>query len=162
MAQPIQAVERPTISEEESVVEALRQLQTDVARHGQSLAAALTILDDLQQSGLMDLAHGLFGAKQQIAEIVLEQVRKPGVLGAIKNAMTCIELLGGLDPQVVRTLTQALAAGVGEGHRRLASGRKVSFLELARTLSKPDVNRAVAFLLGTLEGIGRGLTVEGQ
>ncbi|GLG00492.1 hypothetical protein Alches_05310 [Alicyclobacillus hesperidum subsp. aegles] len=162
MAQPIQAVERPTISEEQSVVEALRQLQTEVARHGQALAAALTVLEDMQRSGLLDLAHGLFGAKQQIAEIVLEQVRKPGVLGAIQNAMAFIELVGGLDPQVVRTLTQALAAGVGEGQRRIAGGRKVSFLELARTLSKPDVNRAVAFLLGTLEGIGRELNVEGQ
>ncbi|GMA56763.1 uncharacterized protein YjgD (DUF1641 family) [Alicyclobacillus sacchari] len=162
MAQPIRAIERPTMSEEKNVEEALHQLQTEVARHGQALAAALTVLEDMQRSGLMDLAHGMLGAKQQIAEIVLEQVMKPGVLGAVQNAMAFMELAGGLDPHAVRTLTHALAAGVEEGQRRIASGRKVGFLTLARVLSQPDVNRAVAFLVGLLEGIGRELNTEGQ
>ncbi len=157
MAQPttnIKYIEFPSQDQDQL---ALKQLQAAVVERQEALEHLLQVIQDLHESGIFDILHGLLASKEKIAGILLEQILKPSVLGTVKNAMTAMGTVSKIDPNQLSTLTEALVSGLKAGQERLELNQKAGMFELAKTLRDPGMNRALVLMLGFLQGLGQAL-----
>nr|WP_230087952.1 DUF1641 domain-containing protein [Alicyclobacillus mali (ex Roth et al. 2021)] len=71
--------------------------------------------------------------------------------------MIAVGLVGKIDPDRIGALADAVVVGLQRGHESLESNKKVGVFELVKALRDPGVNRALAFVLGLLRGLGERL-----
>ncbi|QSO46689.1 helical membrane plugin domain-containing protein [Alicyclobacillus mengziensis] len=157
MAQPTTNIKYIEFTSEEQDIMALKQLQAAVVERQEALERLLQVIQDLHESGIFDILHGLLVSKEKIAGILLEQILKPSVLGTVKNAMTAMGTVSKIDPNQLSTLTEALVSGLKAGQERLESNKKAGMFELAKALRDPGMNRALVLMLGFLQGLGQAL-----
>ncbi|KPV45200.1 DUF1641 domain-containing protein [Alicyclobacillus ferrooxydans] len=157
MAQPTTNIKYIEFTSEEQDIMALKELQAAVVERQEALERLLQVIQDLHESGIFDILHGLLVSKEKIAGILLEQILKPSVLGTVKNAMTAMGTVSKIDPNQLSTLTEALVSGLEAGQERLESNKKAGMFELAKALRDPGMNRALVLMLGFLQGLGQAL-----
>ncbi|MFB5191288.1 DUF1641 domain-containing protein [Alicyclobacillus fastidiosus] len=157
MAKPTTNVNRLEPTTEEQLADASREVQKAFAEHGDAIKSLLAVVQDLYDSGVLEMMHALLNSKEKVASIALEQILKPSVLNTIKNAMTACSMVSKIDPEQLSTLVDALVVGLRRGQDNVESGKRVGVLQLAKTLRNSDVNRTFALLLGVLEGMGQKL-----
>ena len=157
MAQPTTNIKYIEFTSEEQDIMARKQLQAAVVERQEALERLLQVIQDLHESGIFDILHGLLVSKEKIAGILLEQILKPSVLGTVKNAMTAMGTVSKIDPNQLSTLTEALVSGLKSGQERLESNKKAGMFELAKALRDPGMNRALVLMLGFLQGLGQAL-----
>ena len=157
MAQPTTNIKNIEYTSEEQDMMALKQWRATLVESQEALERLLQVVQDLHESGILDILHGLLTSKEKIAGILLEQILKPSVLGTVKNAMTAIGTVSKIDPNQLSTLTEALVSGLQAGQERLELNKKTGVFELAKALRDPGSNRALSLVLGVLQGLGQAL-----
>ncbi|WP_157068501.1 DUF1641 domain-containing protein [Alicyclobacillus sendaiensis] len=157
MARPITNIKRIEFTKPEQNRIALHELEDSVADHKKALQSLLVLIQDLENSGVLEILHAALNSKEKIASIALEQILKPSVLNGVKNAMTAVGLVMKMDPDQVGALVDAVVVGLQRGQENLESNKKVGVFELVKALRDPGVNRALAFVLGLLQGLGEKL-----
>ncbi len=113
------------------------------------------LVEELHQSGVLEAARSMLGAKDSIAKILVEQMLRKDVLTLINNLMAAGSVLTKLDPAQLEGLTEGLSAGVTEAHQTIEANHSISIMGLLKTLQDPDVNRALQFAIGFLRGLGK-------
>ena len=103
MAQPI-ALELPV---RDPRIELQRRLQDAPAEHAAALLAGYEVLQDLDDSGVFDLLRGALGSRDKVLGVAVEAAGSPHSIRAIRNFMLLSNLLGEIDPEVLKTITQA-------------------------------------------------------
>jgi uncharacterized protein YjgD (DUF1641 family) len=58
---------------------------------------------------------------------------------------------------MTKKLMGGLTAGLKKADEALQSGAKIGIFDLMKVLSDPDINRAMAFGINLLKGVGEGL-----
>ncbi|EPZ52762.1 DUF1641 domain-containing protein [Alicyclobacillus acidoterrestris] len=157
MAQPTTKIKRIEITEQDEKRRSLQELQESVADHQEALQSLLTLIQDLESSGVLEILHALLNSKEKVASIALEQILKPSVLNTIKNAMTAMGVVSKIDPEQLGVLMEAFIAGLHQGQKSLESNQRVSMFNLVKAFRDPGVNRALTFMLGLLQGLGQKL-----
>ncbi|WP_206922147.1 DUF1641 domain-containing protein [Alicyclobacillus suci] len=157
MAKPTTSINRVEPSHEEQSMEVTQELQAVFAAHSDAIKSLLVLVQDLHDSGVLEMLHALLNSKEKVASIVLEQVLKPSVLNTIKNAMTALGMVSKLDAEQLGKLTDAMVTGLEHGQAKLASGERVGVFQLAKAVRNPDINRTLALMLGLAEGMGQKL-----
>lgn len=157
MASPITKITQVKPTHEQEVEQSLTNLQDSLVEHQEALQSLLVLIQDLQNSGVLDILHSLLNAKEKVATIALEQILKPSVLATMKNAMTVIGMVSKVNPEQLQQISDALVTGLERGKERLISDRRVTMLDVATALRDPGVNRSVGFMLALLQGMGQKL-----
>ena len=132
-------------------------MQESVADHQEALQSLLTLIQDLDSSGVLEILHALLNSKEKVASIALKQILKPSVLNHDKKHYDRDGDRHKIDPEQLDMLMEALISGLHQGQKRLESNKRVSMFNLAKALRDPGVNRALAFMLGLLQGMGQKL-----
>ena len=136
-------------------LELQRRLDAAPVEHGEAMLVAWDLLQTAHDQGLLDLLHGLVGAKDTIAGKIAEYARLPDGVAAIRNLMGVAKLLMILDPDTLLAITKGLETATKQ-HRQ---ERKVPGLfTLARRVTSEDSRRGLSLVTLLLAEVGKSLT----
>ncbi|MEJ8545161.1 DUF1641 domain-containing protein [Brevibacillus borstelensis] len=157
MAKPTTKIVQPVLTEEEKRSKALEQVLSDTALNADGIRETIKLLQELHQSGILGAVVSLVEAKEEVAKIAVGQLVRPQVTNAINNAMAVAETLTEIEPEMTKKLAGSLAKGLKKAEEGLRQEEKVGIFDLIKALQDPDINRAVAFGMNLLKGMGQGL-----
>ncbi|MBC7772355.1 MAG: DUF1641 domain-containing protein [Pyrinomonadaceae bacterium] len=94
------------------------RLQNAPAEHAEAILSAYEVLQGLHESGVLDLMRGAMGSRDKLLEIAVGAAGSPESSRMLRNLLLLSQMLGAIDPQVLRRFTQAvpqaLIASAGE------------------------------------------------
>lgn len=157
MATPITSIQKNVVSDEQAKQQKLDELQSKLAEQEEALNQILTIIGELNKIGILEATHSLLQAKEQIAEIALNQVTRQPITNIINNIMGGANGLTNLDPELTKTLVNGITNGMNEGNDYLQNPQKMNVFDMMKTLKDPDFNRAVGFGIHFMKGLGKTL-----
>lgn len=135
-------------------LELQRRLNAAPVEHGEAMLVAWDLLQKAHDEGLLDLIHGLVGAKDTIAGKLAEYAKLPEGVAAIRNLMGLAKLLMVIDPDVVLALTKAFDSA-SSLHSQEA--KVPGLFTLARRATSEDSRRGLSLMTLLLSQVGRSL-----
>jgi uncharacterized protein YjgD (DUF1641 family) len=131
-----------------------RRLEKAPAEHAAALLAALDILEVAHREGVLDLVHGMIGAKDTIAAQVAKYAALPEGVAGIRNLLTAAKILTELDPEILDRLSRSMASATEE-HK--LEQRPPSLWQLWKRTTSEDGRRGLSFVTLLLSSLGRSL-----
>ena len=132
----------------------VRRLEKAPAEHAAALLAALDILEIAHREGLLDIIHGLIGAKDTVTSKLAEYAKQPEGIAGIRNLLTAAKILTEFNPEVLDQLSKAMSATTEE-HKR--EQKPPSLWQLWKRTTSEDSRRGLSFLTLLLSNLGRSL-----
>lgn len=136
---------------------AAERLEEGKAQHADALLEALELLEVLREHRLTEGLTNVVRGGSALTGHVLSALNEPGAVRGIRSLLELVQAFGAVEPVALKTVLGALGDGVQEGARRVREKERVSALDLLGLLRDDDVNLALSALVGTLQGLGRGL-----
>ena len=107
---------------------------------------------------MLDAAQAMLKAKENIAEIAVNQVAREPVTNLINHLMNASSLLTSIRSEGnSETCYKCQKRTKGSGVYIVESNQKIGVVALMKSLNDPDINRAVKFGLHFLKGMGKEL-----
>ena len=131
-----------------------RRLEKAPAEHAAALLEALEVIAIAHREGVLDLLHGMIGAKDTIAAEIAKYAKQPEGIAGIRNLLTAAKILTELDPEVLDHVSRAMASATEE-HKR--EQQAPSLFELAKRATSEDSRRGLSFITLILSSLGRSL-----
>jgi uncharacterized protein YjgD (DUF1641 family) len=131
-----------------------RRLEEAPAEHAAALLATLDILEVAHKEGILDLLHGMIGAKDTITAQVAKYASLPEGVAGIRNLLTAAKILTELNPEVLDQLLKAMSSATEE-HKREQT--PPSLWQLTKRATSEDSRRGLSFLTLLLSSLGRSL-----
>jgi uncharacterized protein YjgD (DUF1641 family) len=131
-----------------------RRLAKAPEEHAAALLAALDVIEVAHREGILDLLHGLIGAKDTITTKLAEYASLPEGIAGIRNLLTAAKILTELDPEVLDQLSKAMTSATEE-HKREQT--PPSLWQIAKRATSEDGRRGLSFITLLLSGFGRSL-----
>ena len=131
-----------------------RRLEEAPAEHAAALLAALDILEVAHRQGLLDIIHGLIGAKDAVTGKLAEYAKQPEGIAGIRNLLTAAKILTELNPEVLDQLSKAMSTTTEE-HKR--EQHPPTLWQLWKRTTSEDSRRGLSFLTLLLSNLGRSL-----
>jgi uncharacterized protein YjgD (DUF1641 family) len=103
VAQPI-ALDLPV---RDPRIELQERLHNAPAEHAAALLAGYEVLQGLDDSGILDLLRGALGSRDKVLGVAVHAAGSPQAILAIRNLLLLSNMLGEIDPEVLKTFTQA-------------------------------------------------------
>lgn len=140
----------------DSRVELEARLRSAPVEHAEALLAACELLQTLHDRGTLDLARGAVSSGDKLVEIVVAAARSPESIRGLRNLLLLINMLGAIDPDVLKAFTQA----VPEALRRTAlHPEPVGLWTLLRDFFRnQDFRHGLSAVNTLLESFGRSLS----
>lgn len=156
MAEPIR-LESPT---RDVRAELAARLDAAPSDHAEALLEAYELLQALHEQGLLDIVRGAVSAKDEILTAGVEAANAPGVIRGIRNGIVLLQLLGRIDPDVLKRLTDAAPAAIEAG--AASAGTSPGMVALLRGFAGEDSRRGLAALQAMLAAFGNALRAGGE
>jgi uncharacterized protein YjgD (DUF1641 family) len=83
------------------------RLEDAPVEHAEALLAAYEVLQGLHTSGVLDLMRGALGSRDKVLEVAVAAAESPESIRVLRNLMLLVNMLGAIDPAVLKTFTQA-------------------------------------------------------
>ncbi|MCU1223779.1 MAG: hypothetical protein JWQ42_1872 [Edaphobacter sp.] len=131
-----------------------RRLEEAPAEHAAALLAALDVIEVAHREGILDLLHGMIGAKDTIAAQVARYAALPEGIAGIRNLLTAAKILTELDPETLDHLSRSV---VNATHEHKREQKPPSLWQLARRANSEDGRRGLSFLTLLLSSLGKSL-----
>jgi uncharacterized protein YjgD (DUF1641 family) len=103
MAQPIPL----TVPTRDPRAELRLRLEDAPEEHAEALLSAYEVLQGLHDRGVLEMLRGALGSGDQVAEIAVNVAKSPQSIRSIRNLMLLINLVGDIEPERLKNLTQA-------------------------------------------------------
>lgn len=155
MATPITTIRKRVLTEEEQQQQTIDELKKELAESNAALARSMSILRELNDSGILEAAESMLKAKAHIAEIALGQVSRKEITNLINNGMAAAGALTTVDPAQTTQLMNSVTKGLEEAGKE--DNTKIGVFSLMKALKDPDINRAIRFGMRFMKGLGQGL-----
>src|SRR5579871_107196 len=131
-----------------------RRLEKAPADHAAALLAALAVIAIAHREGVLDILHGMIGAKDTSAAELAKYARLPEGVAGIRNLLTAAKILTELDPEVLDHISKVMSSATEE-HKREQT--PPSLFELAKRATSEDSRRGLSFITLILSSLGRSL-----
>src|SRR6202048_3530365 len=76
--------------------------------HAEALLAGFEVVQALHDQGVLELLRGVLGGGNKILEIVVDASKTPEAIRGIRNLVIMTKLLGAMDPELLKKLTEAI------------------------------------------------------
>jgi uncharacterized protein YjgD (DUF1641 family) len=119
----------------------------------EAIQSALELLQLLHDRGVLSLLHGLFGAGDQVVDILTSAIDTPGAIRGIRNFLLLTKFFASIPPDVLNSLVQTALAGAKREKAHQAPG----LLQSLRRLNSENTRHTLAVVLDLVEGVGKGL-----
>lgn len=156
MAKPITTIKKLEISNEEKRKQAITEIEQALTDNKEAVLEGITFLGKLHDSGLLEIANALLSNRHQILENVIKEAGKRPNIDILKNAANLFMLLGTIDIEKLKLMTEKLDAGMAEAAASINEDKTTSIFQLIGALKDPDINRSITMLLQFLKGMGKG------
>ncbi len=130
------------------------RLKNAPVEYAAALLATLDILEVAHREGLLDILHGMIGARDTIAGKLAEYAKQPEGIAGIRNLLTAAKILTELDPEVLDQLSKAMSSA-NEEHKREQT--PPSLWQITQRATSEDGRRALSFVTLLLTNLGRSL-----
>lgn len=123
--------------------------------HAEAVLAAYEVLQELHNRGVLEIMRGALAASDELLEKVVDNVKTPEAIRAIRNLLFWRQILGSIEPEWFKGIFQAIPEGIAQATAE--RDRPVSFFGLLRRLTSKDSLRGVAAAVDFLQAFGRHL-----
>jgi uncharacterized protein YjgD (DUF1641 family) len=151
MAQPI-PLEIPPRNPRAELRSRLEQAPEE---HAEAVLAAYEVLQELHNRGVLEIMRSALAASDEILEMVVDNVRTPEAIRAIRNLLFWRQILGSIEPEWFKGLFQAIPEGIAQATAERE--QPVGVFGLLRRLSNKDSLRGLAAAIDFLQAFGRHL-----
>ena len=101
------------------------RLEQAPEEHAEAVLAAYEVLQELHNRGVLDIMRGFLAASDDILEKVVDNIRTPEAIRAIRNLLFWRQILGSIEPEWFKGIFQAIPKALPKQQRsatnRLAS-----------------------------------------
>ena len=137
------------------------RLEQAPEEHAEAVLAAYEVLQELHNRGVLEIARGALAASDEILEKVVDNVRTPEAIRAIRNLLFWRQILGSIEPEWFKGVFQAIPEGIAQATAE--RDQPVSIFGVLRRLANKDSLRGLAAAVDFLQAFGRHLhSAEGQ
>jgi uncharacterized protein YjgD (DUF1641 family) len=152
MAKPIELM--PKINTAQGAREELkRRVDAAPVEHAEAVLDAYELLQQLHDSGTLDVLRGLLGAGDQVVRHAVGIAIKPESVSLLRNLLILSNLLGDINPDKLESALGGIPAAVAQG----AAENPPSLFAIFRRLSSVESRRALNTAATVLESVGKGL-----
>src|SRR5246500_5078605 len=151
MAQPI-PLEIPPRNPRAELRSRLEQAPEE---HAEAVLAAYEVLQELHNRGVLEIMRGALAASDEILETVVDDVKTPEAIRAIRNLLFWRRILGSIEPEWFKGIFKAIPEGIAEATAERE--KPVGLLSLLRRLTTKDSRRGLAAAVDFLQAFGRHL-----
>ena len=123
--------------------------------HAEAVLAAYEVLQELHNRGVLEIARGALAASDEILEKVVASVRTPEGIRAIRNLLSLRQILGSIDPEWLKGISQAIPEGIAAATAE--RDKPIGFFALLRRVTSKDSLRGLAAVIDFLQAFGRHL-----
>jgi uncharacterized protein YjgD (DUF1641 family) len=131
------------------------RLEQAPEEHAEAVLAAYELLQELHNRGVLEITRGALAASDEILERVVDNVKTPEAIRAIRNLLFWRQILGSIEPEWFKGIFQAVPEGIAQATAE--RDMPVSFFGLLRRLASKDSLRALAAAIDFLQAFGRHL-----
>ncbi|SET37374.1 Uncharacterized conserved protein YjgD, DUF1641 family [Salinibacillus kushneri] len=157
MAKAITQIEKNQKNIQEERAEDLAAIVDQIADNREVIQDTLIILQELHNTGVLDMLKGLLRTREKVGAIAIEQLNQPAMHNMIKNGMNTIGLLSEMDPDQL----QAIFGGLNQGLEKAAESTKkqeeMGIWGLMKSMRDPNVRTSMNTMVNFLNGMGSGL-----
>jgi uncharacterized protein YjgD (DUF1641 family) len=139
--------------------ELLDRLERAPQEHAEALLDGYELLEQLRQSGILQLLRGTLSAGDEILERVAGAATSPQGTRALRNLLILGQMLSAIDPDLLECV--AIAAGQTLGSER-KTAEPPGVLALLNEFRQPEVRRSVALINRFLLTLGNQLKTVGS
>lgn len=136
--------------------ELLKRVQNAPVEHADAVLSAYELLQQLHDSGTLDLLRGALGAGDVLVEHVVSLITAPESVIAIRNLILIGKVLGSINPEVFH----AVLEGLPQATAQTPGTKPPSLFALGRRIASPNARRGLAAAVSVMEILGRGLAKE--
>lgn len=170
MAHPIQFKPQPVDYHQEL----MRRVEAAPAQHAEALLVAWDLLQTAHDQGLLDLAQGLMGGRDIIANKLADGISQPEAVAAMRNMIALGRILASIDPDMLHRVSRAMAESAapmlnrefdntqpkiaGVHHAQAQAPREhrpASLWQLFKRVASEDGRRGLTFAVNLLTAFGR-------
>ena len=151
MAQPI-PLEIPPRNPRAELRSRLEQAPEE---HAEAVLAAYEVLQELHNRGVLEIMRGALAASDEILETVVDDVRTPEAIRAVRNLLFWRRILGSIEPEWFKGIFKAIPEGIAEATAEVE--KPVGLFTLLRRLTTKDSRRGLAAAIDFLQAFGRHL-----
>ena len=83
------------------------RLQAAAGQHAEALLSAYDVLQGLHDCGVFDLMRGALGSSDKVLDVAVGAAKSPESIRAIRNLLLLINMLSAIEPEILKTLTEA-------------------------------------------------------
>jgi len=157
MAQPI-PLEIPPRNPRAELRSRLEQAPEE---HAEAILAAYEVLQELHKHGVLEIIRGALAASDELLEKVVDNVKTPEAIRAIRNLLFWRRILGSIEPEWFQGIFQAIPEGIAQATAE--RDQPVSLFGLLRRAVSKDSLRGLFAAVDFLQVFGRHLHLsEGQ
>ena len=129
--------------------------------HSEAILAAYEVLQELHNRGVLEILRGALAASDDILEKLVDGVRTPEGIRAIRNVLFFGRILGSIEPEWFEGIFQAIPEGIAQATAE--RDQPVSLFGLLRRAVSKDSLRGLFAAVDFLQAFGRHLHLsEGQ
>ena len=151
MAQPI-PLEIPPRSPRAELRSRLEQAPEE---HAEAVLAAYEVLQEFHKHGVLEIMRGALAASDEILEKVVDNVKTPEAIRAIRNLLFLRRILGSIEPEWLQGIFQAIPEGIAQATAE--RDQPVSLFGLLRRALSKDILRGLFAAVDFLQAFGRHL-----
>ncbi len=134
------------------------RLQNAPMQHAEALLAGYEVLQELHESGALDILRGVLGSKDRILEHAVETVNTPPAIRAARNLTVLVAALGELDPVALQAMTSSFSQALAETREKACE--PPGFWKILRQFHSKDLRRGLVLVNTLLEKFGKNLCSE--
>ena len=131
------------------------RLEVAPEEHAEAVLAAYEVLQELHNRGVLEIVRGALAASDDILETVVDDVKTPEAIRAIRNLLFWRRILGSIEPEWFKGIFKAIPEGIAEATAERE--KPIGLFTLLRRLMNKDSLRGLAAGMDFLQAFGRHL-----
>lgn len=135
--------------------ELLDRLENAPQEHAEALLDSYELLEQLHQTGILQLLRGTLSAGDEILERTVGAARSPQGIRALRNLLIIGQMLSSINPDLLECV--AVAAGQTLGSERKPVIEPPGLFALLSEFRQPELRRSVALINRFLLTLGNQL-----
>lgn len=155
MAKATKLIQRPEITEEDKRKKDLLEIENALLANKDAILESLRVMKHMHDRGILTLLRGLFGQGDKVLNILVKTADTPETTNMMKNLLLLAGTLGTLNVKELEPFILKINSGIARVADQKETDEKIGYLDFARALKDPEINRSVSLLLNFLKGMGQ-------
>lgn len=126
--------------------------------HAEAVLAAFEVLQGLHDRGVLELLRGALGSSDKILESLVEAIKTPESIRAIRNLVILAKAVGTIEPELLKGIVEAVRQGLTQAK----TSEPLGLWALLKKLQSKDSRRALTAMTSVLETLGRKMSTESK